>query len=452
MSGLVAGPPQSAPARPWQFPAFRRATVAGGRLVACHLPGTPLASVSVVVDAGAVAEPSGQQGVALLTARALSEGTAEHDAYGFAVASERLGAVWHADADWDSLRCGFDVPVAALPAAVDLLAEAVRAPAFTEADVARVRDERVDEMMIELSQPRARAAVAFAAELFEPGSRYSAPDGGTVEAVQGLSVDDVRGFHAARFAAGSATLIVAGDLSGLDPAALAARLFDGWAAPTPAAVEPSTGARPGGRRVVVVDRPGSVQSMVQIGHPGPRRLVPDYVPLTTMAFALGGLFNSRLMTKLREEKGYTYGAYAGFDLRRHGGVFVSRAAVQTDVTAPAVDDTLAEITRMHDTGVLPAELDHVRRYRSQVFPVSFASPGAVADGLATGVVHGRADDYFDAVREAISTVTAPEVDTAARVRLRPDDLVTVVVGDAAQVAGPLGEVGAGPVHVVADES
>jgi predicted Zn-dependent peptidase len=307
-------------------------------------------------------------------------------------------------------------------------------------------------MMIELSQPRSRASLAFAAELFEPGTRYASPDGGLVDAVDALSVDDVRAFHTARFAAGSSTFIVVGDLSGVQPEALAARLFDGWDVPTPAAAEPAVVERARGRRVVIVDRPGSVQSMVQIGHPGPRRLVPDYVPLTTMAFALGGLFNSRLMTKLREEKGYTYGAYAGFDMRRHGGVFVSRAAVQTEVTAPAVADALAEISRMHDDGVTTSELDHVRKFRTQVFPVSFATPAAVAEGLSTVVVHGLPDDYFDSVREAIATVTPEQVDAAARDRLVPEDLVTVVVGDAAQIADALADVDAGPVTVVADEA
>lgn len=452
MTRLVTSRPAPGDPRPWRFPAFERGEVAGGRFLACHLPGKPLTAVTLVVDAGATTEPAGQDGVALVAARALGEGTAERDAYAFAVAGERLGATWHADADWDSLRCGFEVPAAELPGAVDLLAEAVRRPALTEEVVDRVRDERTDELRIEASQPGPVAAAAFAAALFAPGCRYARTEGGDLATVPALTTEQVRQFHAARFAPGSATLVIAGDLSGLDPAGLAERLFAGWAADVPAPPEPAVTPAEGPRRVVVVDRPGSVQSMLFIGHRGPRRLVPDYVPLTTMAFALGGLFNSRLNLRLREEKGYTYGANAGFDLRRHGGVFAARTAVQTDTTAPAVAETVGEIERMWADGVTPEELDHVRRFRTGVFPVSFATAPAVAEGLAGLVVHGLPDDYFDSVREQFATVPKEAVDAAARDRLRPDELVAVVVGDAASVRGPLEETGVGPVEVVSDDA
>src|SRR5205814_2283178 len=144
-------------------------------------------------------------------------------------------------------------------------------------------------------------------------------------------------------------------------------------------------------RIVLVDRPGSVQSMLYAGHDGPRRAVDYYVPMTTMALALGGMFNSRLNYRLREDKGYTYGAFGGFDCRRHGGVFVARAAVHTEVTADALRDLLTEIRLMHDSGLQEDELDLARRYRAGIFPINFAGPGSVAAGLADLVVHGLPD-------------------------------------------------------------
>jgi predicted Zn-dependent peptidase len=447
---LVESAPEPAEPRPWRFPAFERGEAAGGRFLSCHLPGKPLTALTLVVDAGATTEPTGREGVALVTARALGEGTLDRDAYAFAVATERIGAAWNADADWDSLRCGFEVPADALPEALDLLAEAVRTPSLSDEVVERVRDERTDELRIEASQPAPVAAAAFAAALFDPASRYARQGGGDLDTVPALSTDDVRAFHAARFAPSTVTLVVAGDLTGLDVASLAERLFAGWGDAQPAPAEPAVTPATGGRRIVVVDRPGSVQSMLFVGHRGPRRLVPDYVPLTTMAFALGGLFNSRLNLRLREEKGYTYGANAGFDLRRHGGVFAARTAVQTDTTAPAVAETVAEIERMHGEGVTPDELDHVRRFRTGVFPVSFATAPAVAEGLAGLVVHDLPDDYFDTVRREFAEVPKEEVDRAARERLAPDELVTVVVGDTEQVRVPLEATGIGPVEVVRD--
>jgi predicted Zn-dependent peptidase len=448
---LVSERPQPSAPRPWRFPEFTRLDVSGGRVIACHLPGKPLAVVSVVLDAGAVTEAAGHEGVALLVARALSEGTVDRDAYAFAVAGERLGAGWRADVDWDSLRCGFEVPAGELPAAAELLAEAVREPRFDTPTLDRVRDERLDELRLDLSQPGPRAAAAFAAAVFTADSRYSRPDGGDVRSVSGINSDDVRAFHATRFAPGTATLIVAGDLSGTDIDALGRTVFDGWKGPQPVASRPAVSANGGDRRIVLVDRPGSVQSMLYVGHDAPARRTPDYVPMTTMALALGGMFNSRLNYRLREDKGYTYGAFGGFDCRRDGGVFVARTAVQSEVTAPALTDLITELTLMHDEGLTAEELERARSYRAGIFPINFAGPGAVASGLGELVVHGHPDDHFDRLRAQILAVTTEEVNVAAGARIRPDDLVAVVVGDAATIAEDLRATGIGPVEVVKDE-
>jgi zinc protease len=143
---LISSRPSVGSPRPWSFPSFQRLTIAGGRVLACHLPGRPLGVTSLVIDAGASAEPPGREGVAELVARALSEGTKDLDAYEFAVAGERLGATWRASTDWDSLRCGFEVPVDELAAATALLADAVRDAAFDDDTLARIRDERIDEI------------------------------------------------------------------------------------------------------------------------------------------------------------------------------------------------------------------------------------------------------------------------------------------------------------------
>jgi zinc protease len=449
---LVAERPEPAAPRPWSFPSFTRRDVAGGRLLTCDLPGRPLAVLSLVVDAGAMTESTGQEGVAQVVARALSEGTLTLDAYEFAVASERLGAVWRASVDWDSLRCGFEVPVDHIVEAAGLAAQAVRTPVFDDATLTRVRDERVDEIALELSQPGPRAVAAFAAAVFEDASRYSRPDGGTADTVAALTPDAVRRFHAERFGPATTTAIVAGDLSGVDLDTVGAALFGGWESTAGTAPLPRVQARPASRRIVVVDRPGSVQSMLYAGHDAPSRKTPDYVPMTTMALVLGGMFNSRLNYRLREDKGYSYGAFGSFDCRRDGGTFAARSAVQTEVTAPALAVAVGEIVTMRDAGVAPDELDQARSYRAGVFPISFAGPGPVASGLADLVTHDLPDDHFDRLRQQVLDVSVDDVNDAAARRLRPDDLVCVVVGDAASVVAGLEQTGLGPVEVVADEA
>jgi predicted Zn-dependent peptidase len=417
---LVDTRPEPAPPRPWSFPSFDRLAAGEGQVIAAHLPGRPLAVVSLVIDAGAVA-------------------------------GERLGASWRSDADWDSLRCGFEVPVDGLAAATELLAEAVREPAFADDTLRRVHAERLDELSVDLSQPGPRASAAFAAAVFTGGSRYTKPDGGDVASVRGLTPDDVRAFHAARFGPAAATLVVVGDLTGVDVAALGRTVFDGWSGATPARATTPAATTGGARRIVLVDRPGSVQSMLYVGHDAPSRSTADYVPMTTMALALGGMFNSRLNYKLREEKGYTYGAFGGFDCRRDGGVFVARSAVQSEVTAPALTDLVAELSLMHEKGLAVDELDRARSYRAGIFPINFAGPGAVASGLGDLVVHGHPDDHFDRLRAEILAVDLDAVNEAATSRLRPDEAVAVVVGDAAAIGDDLRATGIGPVEVVTDD-
>jgi predicted Zn-dependent peptidase len=173
--------------------------------------------------------------------------------------------------------------------------------------------------------------------------------------------------------------------------------------------------------------------------------------MTTMALVLGGMFNSRLNYRLREDKGYSYGAFGSFDCRRDGGTFAARSAVQTEVTAPALVDAVGEVAAMHDAGVQPDELEQARSYRAGVFPISFAGPGPVAAGLADLVTHDLPDDHFDRLRQRVLDVTVDEVNEAATTRLRPHDLVCVVVGDAASVVPDLEKVGLGPVEVVTDD-
>jgi predicted Zn-dependent peptidase len=420
-------------------------------MLTAHLPGKALAVTSLVLDAGAVLEPSAQAGVSEIVARAMSEGAAGRDAYEFGVAGERIGATWRSSTDWDSLRIGFEVPAGELAAATELLADAARSAAFADDDLERVLDERIDEISIERSQPAVLASEALGSALFQPDSRYAYPDGGVPETLDSLDHAAVRGYRDARIRKAAATLVVVGDLEGVDLDALGHTVFDGWDGDGTTAPDPVVAPRERGRRVVVVHRPGSVQSVVMMGHDGPARAIDDYVAMTTMALVLGGMFSSRLNMKLREEKGYAYGAFGGFDTRKHGGVFAARAAVQSEVTVPALADMLAEIERVHRDGISSDELEQARSYRAGVFPVNFAGVGSVAAGLGDVVVHGFADDHFDALRAKILDVTLDEVNATATGRLRPDDLVTVVVGDASGFASDLEGLGLGPVEIIRDE-
>jgi hypothetical protein len=156
--------------------------------------------------------------------------------------------------------------------------------------------------------------------------------------------------------------------------------------------------------------------------------------------------------QLREAKGYTYGAGAGFDMRRGAGPFTARAAVNTEVTVPAVLDTIAELERMRDTTVEASELAAARDFLVGVFPLRFETPGAVAAALSGLAIHGLPVEELIEYRGRIEAVGIDEVAAAAREHLRVDEAAIVLVGDADAIGPTLEAAGLGTVAIEYDEA
>lgn len=427
---LVDSRPEPGAARPFAFPTIVRTVVGGGLVVAANLPGQRLATASLLLDAGGAREASGREGTATVLAKALEEGTAKRDSTAYALALEGLGAELSTSVDWDAFRVGVSSTVDLLTPAVALLAEAARTPRLARDDVARVRDDEATALRMEWAQPGPRADAALRADLFGAGERYGRPLHGDPESVAGLAVDDVLAFHES-WMRRPGVLLVAGDLDRLDLSALGAAAF------ADTAREPLTADGPldvpvrDSRQVILVDRPGSVQSALRLGHRAPHRAHPDYVPMTLAATVLGGAFTSRLNHLIREVRGYTYGIRGDFVTSRRFGRFAVISSVQTAVTGPALVDTLAEVARTKDEGVTEEELAVARSWRAGQLSVDMQTPGAIAGALATLVIHGLPDDYYATLRAQYLSATVEEVSAAAAAHLNPAGITVVVEGDAA---------------------
>jgi zinc protease len=451
---VLAERPAPGTPRPYDFPAVTRSRLDNGLTVlVADLPGRPLVSASIVVPVGAADEPAAEAGAAVLAARALTEGTERYDAIGLTEASERLGASLHAEAGWDATSVGLDVPSSRLQPALELLAEVLLRPTFPASEVERLRDERLNDLLQAQADPRRRADETFIGTIYAPASPYHRPSAGTKETVEGLDDAAARRAYERILDPSRATLVVGGDLGGQDVVALAERLFGEWSRHSSAAdpgqvVDRGAGS---GRLVRVVHRPGSVQTEIRIGHPGLPRRIPDYHAVSVMSAILGGLFNSRLNMQLREAKGYTYGAGAGFDMRRGAGPFTARAAVNTEVTVPAVIDTLAELERMRDTRVEAAELAAARDFLVGVFPLRFETPGAVVGAVAGLSVHELPLEELTDYRSHIEAVDIDAVEAAARAHLAVDRAAIVLVGDVDAFGSDLEAAGLGRLVIDRDE-
>ncbi|WP_346538560.1 pitrilysin family protein [Micromonospora sp. DPT] len=441
---LIAARPGAGIPRPYRFPAVVRREVAGGRVVAAHLPGQNLAVAVLLLDAGAGREPVGKEGLGGVLAKALEEGTAQRDATTFALAVEGLGTELVTGLDWDSFQVSVQVPVDRLSAAVELLAEAVRTPRLDPEDVRRVRDDEATALRMDWANPGPRADAALRADLFGADNRWGRPMYGDPDSVAALDVEDVTVFHSEWFLR-PGTLIVAGDLDRLDLDALAAAAFAGTGGGPaerggPIEVPPHTG-----RRILLVDRPGSVQSTLRLGHPSPHRAHPDHVPMTLAGTVLGGAFTSRLNHLIREVRGYTYGIRGDFASSRRFGRFAVSSGVQNAVTAPALVEAVGEITRTQVGGVTADELAVASSWRAGQLSVELQSPRAIASALTTLVVHDLPDDYHARLREALLAADVAEVSAAAAAHLHPESLTLVVEGDAAVIRDELIATGLGEV-------
>lgn len=429
---LITERPAAGAARPYTFPAVRRVTAHGGTVVAAHLPGQILANAVLLLDASAAREPEGREGTATVLAKSLEEGTRARDSAAYALALEGLGAELTPSVDWDTFRVGVAAPVPLLADAVRLAAEAARTPRLDPADVARVRDDEVTALRMDWAQPGPRADAALRAELFGGDGRYARPLHGDPTSVAAVTVEDVLAFHA-EWMLRPGVLLVAGDLDAVDLNALAEAAFAGTSGGSLAPEGPLGVPVPASRKVVLVDRPGSVQSTLRIGHRSPERATPDYVAMTLAATVLGGAFTSRLNHLIREVKGYTYGIRGSYAMTRRAGRFEVAAGVQTAVTGPAIADTLGEIRRTQQEGVTEAELEVARSWRAGQLSVEMQTPGAIAGALATLVVHGLPDDYYETLRREYLEATVEQVSAAAARHLSVDGLTLVVEGDADKI-------------------
>ncbi len=449
----VANPhrPVATAPRPYHFPGFERQRLPNGLTIwLVALPDSGMTNVHLLFDAGAAAEDDTHGGVAALAAQLLVTGTARLDASAFAEATERLGIEVSSESSWDSARAAFQ----SLPEHVDeglgLLSEMVRGPRFDAAEFERLKAERLADILQARADPGRLADEMFLRHLYPAEVPYRRASAGTPETVGDLARDDVAGFHATHYGPDRAHLIVAGKFDRVSVLDGAERHLGDWSGVTPGhrSITPRAA---GARRVVLVDRPGSVQSELRVGQVGIDRYDPRYFQASVMAALLGGVFGSRLNLRLREELGYTYGAHAGFDPRRAAGPFVARAAVQTEVTVPAIRELLDQLDRIRADAPASSELREVKDYLIGVFPLRFETTGGVAAAIEPLAVYGLDDDYWQTYRGRIEAVTPAETHAVARELIDPDALLILLSGDASTLQAELDEAAFGPMQVVPAE-
>jgi len=248
-----------------------------------------------------------------------------------------------------------------------------------------------------------------------------------------LTRDDLVSFRASTFIPNNAVLIVIGDF---DHDSLLKRmqdLFAGWESKPIDSPQFPPFPQQAGRRIYLVDRPGSAQSNIVIANRGITRTSEDYFPLLLMHTILGANASSRLFMNLREHKGYTYGAYSNLDARRLGGTFRTSAEVRTAVTGASMHEFFYELDRIRDEAVTEAEIKNAKSYLTGVFPIRIETQDGLIDQVVSIKMFGLPDDFLRTYRDHVSAVTREDIQRVAQTYVQPDRAAIVIVGDAAEV-------------------
>jgi zinc protease len=419
------------PLTPAAFPPFQEDTLPNGlRILVVENRKQPLVSLSLSFQTGQVHDASGKEGLASMTAGLLTKGAGKRTAEEIAEAIEGAGGSLSAGAGPDFLTIGATVLSTSLPLAFELLGDVAIRPTFPEKEVELLRTQTLSGLQVELSVPGALADRAVRRALYGQHPYGSSP---TPESVRAITRDDILAFHKSRLLPRNTLLVLAGDVSLAQARRLAATAFRSWTG-TPSA--PRQLAAPATRtasELVLVHRPGSVQSNILIGNLTFSPTDPRWYAATVANKALGGGADSRLFMILREQKSWTYGAYSDLARRRGIGTFIASAEVRTEVTDSALTEMLAQLHRIGREPIPAAELEAAKGALVGSYPLSIETAEQVADAVARARLYGLPRDHVQTYRVRLGAVTAAEAQTAAQASIRPEQAVIVVVGDGQKI-------------------
>jgi predicted Zn-dependent peptidase len=414
----------------------------GLRVLAAHRPGVPMAEIRLRVPFAAPTadDPDVSRHVAtaeLLTATLLT-GTATRDRVGIDDELAGVGADLHVSVDPERLQIGGSGLASGLPAVLEVLDDVLSAAAHPDGEVVRERTRLVERITVARAQPRTIAREALQRKRF--GHHPLAREMPTGPDVAAVTADDVRALHRAALVPDGAILTLVGDFDPADAVALVERALGNWAAAHPAReLSPPPPVRPS--ELELVHRAGSVQSQLRLTAPAVHRLDPRYAALQLTNLVFGGYFSSRWMENIREDKGYTYGAYSGAEFVPGGAVLTVETDVASDVTAPALLETRYELGRMAAVPPTREEIDAARRYAIGSLLISLDSQGGYASTISSLAAAGVPVQWLRDHPARLETVTQDEVAAVALDFFAPSAFTGVVVGDAEAVGRRLAALG-----------
>ncbi len=406
----------------------------------------PIVNAEIVSRAGSENSQLGKSGIATLTSEIMSDGTQSRSLEKLAHDQERIGTRLNSGATMDYGSVSLGVLTEHLSDGLEILADVVQHPAFRPEDLERRRKQRLVRLAQETDSVQSMALRVGPSLLFGD-QPYGLSSNGTSQSIKALTASDVSSFYADHYGPNDSVLVMAGDLTHADAEKLAKQYFGSWSSHTASAPSIPAAPAPPTTHVVIVDKPGAPQTALIAFGLGVPENSPDADTLKVMNYTLGASFASRINMNLREEHGYTYGAFSAFQEYREGGGFYAGALVRTDVTAPAAKELMSEIRQFPDKPSTSEELAAAKEASIRSLPGRFETNMAIADAMAGLFVYNRPLDYFAKLPARYQAITEAEVARVAKTYLHSDQLIIVSAGDRSKIEAGLKDAGLGPVEV-----
>jgi zinc protease len=388
----------------------------------------PLAHITLMIKRGSERDPQGKEGLADLTAEMVTLGTEARDSQQLALAMERLGAHYSARSGWDASSLevfGLSEDFSPL---MDLMGDMLLRPTFPQKELQQSLQRRISLLIQQRDQAEIIAAEIIVQRLLE-NTPYAHPTYGTIPSLGGVAADDPPSFYHRYYSPEEAVLLVIGDLTPAEIREEAERLLGGWKAKEKVDHQPPVPTRPTGMKIIAVNRPDLTQSQIRVGLLGITRNDERYLPFKVMNYIFGGGgFSSRLMQRIRAEKGYTYGINSSFQAGRIPGPFIISTFTPTATTVPLLEEILKVMEEFVAEGAQTKELEEAKNFLRGSYPLKLETPGQMAGELLRLELYDIPFDYLFSYPAAVGNVTLDEVNSLAAAYLLPKDLILVVVG------------------------
>ncbi|HEY9677382.1 MAG TPA: pitrilysin family protein [Drouetiella sp.] len=427
-------PPKPPAPRPFSLPTVINYKMDNGlqvQMIEDHR--VPFITLALGVKAGSALEPREKLGLASMTADMLNEGTTSKKSKEIAEETDFIGGGLKAVSDSDFTIISGSSLSKYSDRMISLLSDIVFHPTFPEEELTLAKTNLTQALAMKRSEPDFLVEERFHKVLF--GDHPYSVVSPTPETIAKITREDLQQFHDTHYLPNESTLVVVGDFDANKLKAELENKFGGgiWKSGSMPVVQQPALPKQNGRKIYLVDRPGSVQSSLKIGNVAISKTDKDYFPMSVANQILGGAAHSRLFLNVREQKGYTYGAYSAITAHRQPGSFAAEAEVRTDVTAPALEEFLYELSRIRDVKVTDKELADAKAYIVGSFQLGLETQSGLAQRLLELKLYDLPDNYLQTYSDKVMAVTPDDIRRVSRKLIDSDNVVISVVGDAAKI-------------------